>query len=63
MFGMGTDEIIGVVKKVIVAILKWIWDKIKDWFMAHWEWTAMAIMAVVIYVLVKLLLLRSALGI
>ena len=58
MFGVGTDEVVKVVKKVIWEILKWIWEKIKAWIMSHWQLTAIAVLVLLVIGLVKLLLFR-----
>lgn len=56
VFGVGVDEIIGIVKKVIVAIAKWIWDKIKDWVTANWAIAAVAILSLIVVFLVRIML-------
>lgn len=58
LFGIGVSEIIEITKKVISAILRWIWDKIKDWAIANWQIVIIGILVLFVVVLVKLLFLK-----
>ncbi len=58
LFGIGSSEVLGLVKKVITGILRWVWDKIKDWVIRNWQTVVIGIMVLVIVILVKLLLLK-----
>ncbi len=51
-------SVVEITKKVIVAILKWVWEKIKAWIMSHWQLTAIAVLVLLVIGLVKLLLIR-----
>lgn len=56
VFGVGVDEIISIVKKVLEAIAKWIWDRLKDWVMANWQIATIAILGLFVVFLVRIIL-------
>lgn len=56
MFGIDIGELVKIVKKVLSEILKWIWDKIKDWIIANWSIAAVAILSLIVLFLVRILL-------
>lgn len=53
-----TSQIVGILKKVVVEILKWIWNKIKEWAIANWQVVVIIILVLLVVGLVKLLLLK-----
>ncbi len=58
LFGIGVSEVVNTTKKVIGAILEWIWSKIKEWAIANWKIVIIAILVLFVVGLVKLLLLK-----
>lgn len=62
MFGIETKGIVSIAKKVISEILKWIWEKIKEWANANMAKVAVAILLLVVVILFKLLVLKVQLG-
>lgn len=61
MFGYDTDAIFIVVRKVIMKLLSWVWDRVKDYLLAHWKEIVIVSLLLLIFGLVKIIIVSLGL--